>query len=75
MKKQVDNWDGEDATAGDADKGGRISWETEWSMDFKKRSGRGTEELIPNMQKIKIVERSLFVKLIWKWPLHVYRPQ
>ncbi len=28
---------------------GRIGCETEWSMDFKKRSGRGTEELIPNM--------------------------
>jgi hypothetical protein len=31
--------------------GGRVGWESEWNMDFKKRRGRGTEELIPNMYK------------------------
>jgi hypothetical protein len=31
--------------------GGRVGWESEWNMDFKKRRGRGTEELILNTYK------------------------
>jgi hypothetical protein len=57
--------------------GGRVGWETEWNRDFKKRSGRGTETLIPNIQKkiLKLMRQNLCVKLIWKWMFHVYRPQ
>ncbi len=41
--------------------GGRVGLETEWNRDFKKRRGRGTEELIPKMYKNLKLLREAFL--------------